>query len=152
MVIVAKGLKEQVAPGLTPRSVTRLRQLAKRMRRVKAEKFDMSNWFTRHRSITGGWCGTAACLAGHTVLMLGKKPVFARGAQEGWLCRNGRERTVAAVAQEWLGLTSEQAEQLFHTNKWPRVVDVEFWSNRMFDTTSPKSAADRIDFFIREGR
>lgn len=151
MVIVAKGLKEQVAPGLTPRSVTRLRQLAKRMRRVKAEKFNMDYWFLRRRKPNGrGWCGTAACLAGHTVLLMGRKPVFGRGGDIGNECKNGHQLEVSVAAKRWLGLSDTQAGVLFHRDRWPRMNGL--MSPYKFDHTSAKSAADRIEFFIREGR
>jgi hypothetical protein len=58
----------------------------------------------------GAWfCGTAACFAGHSVLMNGWGVVYDWGMVE----KDGERAGVERLARRLLGLTDEQADRLF---------------------------------------
>lgn len=63
------------------------------------EEWRQKSWF----------CGTAACFAGHAVLMDGWEVVHVFGDIE----KDGKLDMVGRVAQRLLGLTVEQADRLF---------------------------------------
>lgn len=55
-----------------------IQQLRDRIAEEPSYNFDMRWWFGGHRCTYSDrlrMCGTAACLAGHTILMCGKDPV-----------------------------------------------------------------------------
>lgn len=60
-------------------------------------------------------CGTAMCLAGHTVLEAGDTILFEPNENIAWACLddNGRQRRIRLRAQQLLDLTDEQASILF---------------------------------------
>lgn len=68
------------------------------------------------------WCGTAGCIAGHTAIGEGWRPLPPRlchcgcGRQvsaDGDMVRDGTESTAEAIAVEALGLTDDQSDDLF---------------------------------------
>lgn len=64
----------------------------------------------------GEWiCGTAACVAGRTVLMSGWKPVYFNlpALDTVSVEKDGQERGVRGLAQELLGLDRDTANELF---------------------------------------
>lgn len=78
------------------------------------ESYHQGKWMVE------GACGTAGCFAGHAVLMVGAKPVNL----EPLMGDTGIELTsyvefedkvheISALAQEQLGLTDDQADELF---------------------------------------
>lgn len=72
------------------------------------EQHDQSIWIYESHE---GACGTTACFAGWTVLLAEVKVQFSL-TYGGYLCANGK--TVHEVARDLLGLSSEQAYNLFY--------------------------------------
>jgi hypothetical protein len=64
------------------------------------EEWNQENWF----------CGTAACFAGHAVLMDGWEVVHEDG---GMIEKGGEQSPVELVAQRLLDLTDDQMNRLF---------------------------------------
>lgn len=62
-----------------------------------------------------GSCNTSFCFAGHTVLTAGDKILINTESGEAWNCvdQNGVDHNIEIRARELLGLTREQAVQLF---------------------------------------
>ena len=79
----------------------RYRRLADYIERQPAENFQQRSWF----------CGSAACVAGHSALMLGWTPIT--GALEFKVQRKGRVGFAGDIAQRYLGLTDAQSSRLF---------------------------------------
>lgn len=123
-------------------NVELLKQVATKLRRMRHKKhFNMHEWAQQTS------CGTAACIAGHTLMLQGAKPVKfvptwgSRGALTSlFLTKNGKEVFASEAATTALGLTAEQADRLFYAENWPH----GFAKGR----TDPKVAAARIDHFI----
>ncbi len=71
-------------------------------------EWDQSTWASR----TG--CGTVCCVAGKTALLNGWKPEFENGADYTIIfAKGGRTWPVDDIAQDVLGLTDEEADDLF---------------------------------------
>jgi hypothetical protein len=90
------------------------------------DNFDMGQWY-RHSA----WrkqhygCGTVACIAGWTVICAyGQDKVmftdsFVRVKDVDSGAGTGISAPVPNVAQQLLGLTDEQADELFYVPRWP---------------------------------
>lgn len=137
-------------------NVKLLRELQDKLRRMRHKKrFDMQTLIEKTD------CGTAACIAGHTLLHLGYKPIKEKdydGRMEfdGYEMTNSRGKTVQIwpAARRELGLTQVQAEKLFQPESWP----VEFGGSEDPVYTggtnpqlynNPKVAVKRIEHFIK---
>ena len=81
----------------------------------KPETWDQSAW-----AITSDVCGTAYCFAGHALAELGYKMICDASAPDGQLyasdavAPNGRQVSIEEMARKKLGLTWDQASQLFN--------------------------------------
>jgi hypothetical protein len=92
----------------------RLMMLAKHLRRIKPEAFDMLAWYKT--PYTGSECGTAACVGGHACLMpafkrLGlhlEKPLIGYGRYP----KYGTHQDFIAL-QKFFGLNHFQSRYLF---------------------------------------
>lgn len=84
------------------------------------EAFDMRHWMREPKADESPHCGTVGCLAGHTLMELGYKPMY--GGH--WLAGRplstanaqlgvGPAVEISLVAAKALGLSTEEAEQLF---------------------------------------
>lgn len=96
-----------------------LRKLALKLRRLRHEKhYDQSNWGRDTE------CGTAACVAGWTVLMSG----YRLANRYGKCTKDGHTYSTSRVARWLLGLGPKAARRLFDAGgeMWP-----ETWKNRM---------------------
>lgn len=77
------------------------------------ERFDFGSWFARTN------CGTTACLAGTVAWQDGWTPVFNRASADAPLAladdveKDGEVRYTFDLARDLLGLTEEQAEDMF---------------------------------------
>jgi hypothetical protein len=81
----------------------RLRELAEHLRSVSPEKFDM-----------GRWCGTACCIAGHTIRLAGERPNERRdlGGFTNRRDAQGYFLTYQSAAMEWLDIPWGVSEEL----------------------------------------
>lgn len=62
----------------------------------------------------GNWCGTACCIAGHTVLDTGWTfETFGDGEYTSFAVKGSEVKNVEAIAREALGLTEDQCSELF---------------------------------------
>ena len=107
-------------------------------------QFVMHSYFAYEDSIgnTPGGCGTAACIAGWTMHLLKGNATLEEtsGIVE--------VSSTFQVARKALGLTTEQADNLFRVNNWP----AQFRRDLELAPTAgraAKVAAKRIDHFIR---
>lgn len=139
-----------------PLDIPRLTRLADHLDSLPSAKFDLSNWFSIEPGVplpdikwdtpvTPG-CQTCACIAGETLVLFAPDTVV----------------TVPAVqhrAEELLGLTRHQSENLFVPREYDSVVDDEGDTDQpevlpqgwlMADVT-PKSAARVIRHLIATG-
>lgn len=76
------------------------------------EEHDPTRWAIRNS------CGTACCFAGRTVVMTGWELIFGRhgGSDDltaAWCSRDSEVRFINEVAAEELGLTEDEADELF---------------------------------------
>ncbi len=87
-------------------------------------------------------CGTAACIAGHVLILEGYSPTL----DSCQFIKNG-EKVFAdeGKRKKLLGLTDDQAENLFYSNNWPEEFEEE-------DVDDPKVAARRIEVLITTGK
>lgn len=123
-------------------NVELLKRVATKLRRMRHKKhFYMPDFFKKDE------CGTAACIAGHGLILQGYKVKFDQYGDYKLFKPNGQlvpdlpgsPFVPAFIAgQREFGLTAGQAERLFNSSYWPEG----------FDYTDPKSAAARIDHFI----
>jgi hypothetical protein len=68
-------------------------------------------------------CGTAGCIAGHTVVMTGHEIRFGHWISSAFYCVDGR--LISDVAQVELGLSDDQAGRLFEAeNSLPQLWDL----------------------------
>jgi len=107
-------------------------------------QFVMHSYFAYEDSIgnTPGGCGTAACIAGWTMHLLKGNATLEEtsGIVE--------VSSTFQVARKALGLTTEQADNLFRVKNWP----AQFRCDLELAPTAgraAKVAAKRIDHFIR---
>jgi len=114
-------------------------------------QFVMHSYFAYEDSIgnTPGGCGTAACIAGWTVHLWKGKATLEEtsGIVEDTSSPFGASSTFQ-VARKALGLTTEQADNLFRVMNWP----AQFRCDLKLAPTAgmaAKVAAKRIDHFIR---
>jgi len=138
----------------------------KLLRRVKRhilaepKRLDMNQWVKPSRQSP---CGTAACIAGWTVLLSGPEEKIAEVSKT----RTLYEANEAAIggfgvgigerARQLLGLTYEQSVRLFHVKAawvngvWPTEFARRYTSTKTTKAEKAKVAAERIDHFIRTG-
>lgn len=90
-------------------NIQNMKRLLTRLKHIKDERFDMSDFIQPNE------CGTAACIAGHACLIMGFKigphPDF-----EGELIfvnKKGRKIIPESEAGQWLGLDYREADNLF---------------------------------------
>ena len=118
------------------------KRLVTRFRRMRHRKhFNMENVAIKTD------CGTAMCIAGHTLDLCGYKPRWKNGELTGWLGPDGSELSylnTLNVARKELDLTYKQAQYL----------DVYTTSDSglfyRFDLKTPKQAAAVIEKMIAE--
>lgn len=135
---------------LKPKTIKLLRQI-KRKILAEPRQFVMGGYFKQHVRWKIPNCGTAACIAGHALaLRIKANPAKARDVFTGW-----EQSTVAA---KYLGLDTQQADNLFHVSHWPRRFKKDAWEDSSdFDSSgtaisNAKRAARRIEHFIKTGK
>lgn len=82
-------------------------------------EWNQTRWLAERTGVSlAGFCGTAGCLAGRTVLVEGFMPVLHDGADLNQMDvvdpSNGEVVRIARTAQDALGLTGCEATVLFH--------------------------------------
>lgn len=91
-------------------------------------------------------CGTVACIAGWTVILIEPEAQvpfsFTLSNELNWM-------TISERARQILGLTPQQADDLFHLSDWPANWANEFYSARS-DKDRARIAARRLTDFIRK--
>lgn len=129
-------------------NVTLLRKVQAKLRRLKhPAHFNMDHWAQKTD------CGTAACIAGHVLLVSGYKagpiPKWQQGdymdpeSQLMFTDLNGQKvNNPGDEAAMLLDLNSQQELELFYDEYWPDRFKV--------NGNDPKKAADRIEDFIQE--
>lgn len=142
------------------RSAVALLKRIKRHILAKPERFDMQDWGRPNDGETP--CGTAACIAGWAVILSSKDPQkFYRAAKldqkdidkgvddtrPSRLAKllHGPNNSAFDKAQKLLGLSDEQAGDLFYQGRWPEQFRGGLHSNLA------KRAAKRIDHLIETG-
>lgn len=137
-------------------NVKLLREIQDKLRRMRHKKhFDMQTLIKKTD------CGTAACIAGHTLLHLGYKPIKERYYDDRtefdvYQMTNPRGRTIKIwpAAKRELGLTQIQAVKLFQPEEWPVEFGGAGYHNYYGDGkpqlyNNPKVAVKRIEHFIK---
>jgi hypothetical protein len=82
---------------------------------LSAENWEQSVWFT---NTAATMCGTAMCVAGFAAIeFAGWKPVIPHpNASSSYLVNKAEEvQSIREVAQDFLGLTVDEANDLFHS-------------------------------------
>jgi len=152
-----KPNKQSNPLGLSKKTISELRKLAKFMEKVSGFQFNMSNWFQSDKwygeepqgricetemkkEEKGEFCGTACCLAGWQIMRIGycvdpKQNVYKSARSKKVLGH------VSEVAEKTLGLETDEANLLFLPGQWPA----------QYNTRDPKDAAKRIIHFIEHG-
>jgi hypothetical protein len=103
-----------------------LRKLARKLRRLRHEEHYRQGSYGQETE-----CGTAACIAGHTVLMSGHN----LGECYGQCVKGGRVYDIHRTAQRLLGLTDGEASRIFGAVAlyWPSPYDWRYqaaaWGN-----------------------
>lgn len=125
-------------------NVELLERIARRLSRIRHKRhFNMKDWARQTR------CGTAACIAGHVLLLEGGQPANyascvgnARAMKVTNLFKmpSGSVETAYNGAMQRLKLTAEEANRLFYSDAWP-----DGYSRGRSD---PIVAAARIRHFI----
>lgn len=102
-------------------------------------------------------CGTAACIAGWTVLLTSVK----NKKFKNFVNKREHKHTYfdwERAAGKKLGITEEQATRLFHVENWPRQFGRRFKMrgdemelSLKQRTANAKAAAERIEYFIATG-
>jgi hypothetical protein len=99
------------------------------------DQHDQGEWFIdingyEKPCVIGSECGTAACVAGWTVLLNGDQPIKMAFPDHGYTSAssvaliNGGVMDIDDRAQQILGLTDDQAQELFYDISTPqRAVD-----------------------------
>jgi len=125
-------------------NIEMMKKLELKLRRLRHEEhYNQTTWAGRTA------CGTAACLAGHAVLMVPKvKLVFENGDEHTHICRvpEGHTVTIDTFASELLGLRYEEANVLFTDSPelfWPDEFR-ERWKNRATGKDSEGEKPSRI--------
>lgn len=100
-------------------------------------------------------CGTAACIAGWTVILArrrGREPFSTTCKRLDRSCE-GRHHwlEIEPKARELLGITQEQSSTLFHSDDWPYPFSQRY-GNALTDGQRAKVAAQRIEHFIKTGQ
>jgi len=102
----------------------------------ESDNFQMEKWFTNPSSITitngeVNWCGSAGCLAGHTITMW-ENPLWVPGVRNPDVIRIKKGSTPAyeGVAAGLLGLDSKEAHFLFRS---PTTGEVPNYENDEYD-------------------
>jgi hypothetical protein len=90
------------------------------------DEWKQSTWIEDRYS-----CGTTRCIAGTAVFLKGYQLIWKYGSVENVVMDNGKVRHVAGAAEEALGLTYEQACDLFYSG--------------------PLEAMEKIDGLIQQG-
>jgi hypothetical protein len=86
-------------------------------------------------------CGTAACIAGWTMLLSGEKPYDARTQKSSDTTRAGK----------LLGIDDDEQDALFFVSEWPHQFFHRYW-NAGTPRGRAKIASDRIEHFIKTGK
>jgi hypothetical protein len=78
------------------------------------DSWNQRHWFVEPSPWRGGrWCGTAACFAGHALLLEGWEPIFNADGGAEWITRNGEIGDIKPTAAMALGINLYQADVLF---------------------------------------
>lgn len=103
-------------------NIEKLKRLERRMRRIRHEEH-----YSQYVYMARTSCGTAACLAGQTVLLEGARPkfdLFSRNRTDYCVLPGAqRPEDIAAKAREILGLDLRQSTVLFAgspVDNWPK--------------------------------
>lgn len=122
-------------------NVELMEEVAAKLRRLRHKNHFEMEYFMQKTE-----CGTAWCIGGCGLLLAGYKPVYGPACSfDGNVAgsvltpRDHKETNVWVAAKRVFRLTEEQADRLFDAAYWPI----------QFDSKDPKSAADRIDWFIK---
>ena len=82
---------------------------------LSAENWRQTVWFMNNAETA---CGTAMCIAGFAAIeFAGWKPIYDRGMKSAVWCENetGYSHPIFAVARDFLGLTKDEADDLFYS-------------------------------------
>lgn len=101
-------------------------------------KFDMSSYFRKKQESP---CGTAACIAGHSIAISRKYKKLKAGLNIIF----GKNIAVKALDLDWY-----EADVLFYLSGWPSRFRQRYIKAETPEARS-KAAADRIDHFIATG-
>lgn len=127
-----------------------LRKVAARLRRLRHEEhYNQATWAAKRP----GGCGTAGCIAGHVVMVLGMRMKWLKGYDSpnypsATHCVNSRSKKkqqieIRDAAEKALGLTPMAADRLFsaHADGWPE----EFRTRWYSEERHSRIAADLLD-------
>lgn len=112
------------------------------------ERLGMSHYFLRKE---GEECGTACCIAGWACILSGAVPTnfedIGDREEESYLVKTAQGERVFAVAlgRESLGLSGDQANDLFHCSEWSRDDQIAY-----DNAENPRDRADITIKVIRE--
>lgn len=137
---------------------TKIRKLIKYLEGVPAKKIDMFEWLQKKKG-----CGTVGCIAGHTILMEGLKPVWRdvdSSSSKLWdentfmsaeFCKNGESLTIEEKATEILGL--DEPDKVFFECYWPKEYFDEY--QEAIENKDPETAKevviDRLKHLLKTG-
>jgi hypothetical protein len=79
------------------------------------ESWNQEHWFVQPLFPwrKGRWCGTAACFAGHALLIEGWEPVFNADGGAECITRDGKIGAIKEIARQVLDLPDAWADVLF---------------------------------------
>lgn len=139
-------------------NIRMLKKLERHMRRIRHEEhYDQGTWGTKTA------CGTAACLAGHAVLMLPKarliydNPTWPNSAERvRYQQENGTmvSESIEPVAARTLGLDYDEADVLFDGDpgqRWPKEFADRFVAAANDKTERPSRVAADLLKAVIEG-
>lgn len=165
---VARLREGPTAPDLGAKAMRLLMKTLDRIERFP-ESFHMGTWMShdaevrRRRGVPEGYCGTAACFAGHVTLAAGAPPQWLYQARDrklpDWLRKMAREQhgeniETSLVAIKLLGLTGAQADRLFYTNRWPTALRLRYERAEAKDDhrVMARALRARVKHWLRTGQ
>ncbi len=130
----------------TPEQTERLRTLSRELRKVPEKDFDIESYVGGEIEDIG--CGSTACALGYCPLIFTDEWEFYKGNSFKFPCLKGNADPVADPfneAEQFFGLSEDEAENLFDASRYEREVDGWF-----APVASPSDVSNRIDAMLAE--
>ena len=112
---------------------------------AEPRRVNMAVWGDIRSGNVAPACGTVACIAGWTKVLV-KRPNLAKLIQDAGKLDDFFD-DADKVAKEKLGLSLNQAQQLFYVHHWPSPFETRYNRSRLSKQRA-RVVADRIDYFI----